>query len=203
MRRYVWLMLLAGLLVGSQWVYAQQVPGAKSGVEPVYPIATKNRNIANLYHQYQIFLEEMALSLTRETVGTLPQDAERWKSYIDSMRSYISFWQTQLFLDLPVTHGRAWELTEPLPVRCEFKDNVAVCDLQALVVDARDELALSASSTLPMHLLPADLQRQTEYWNAMEGFIDQFMLIVQPLDEPATAAEELLGLEPGGVPTNP
>ena len=72
------------------------------------------------------------------------------------------------------------------------------CDLGTLIINARDELTVSASAKdLPMHLLPADLARQQSYWSTMRDFITTFMQVIQPLDEPVTAAEEALGLEPG------
>lgn len=170
---------------------------AAPGIEPIYPIGTSNRNVWFLFQQYQIMMEEIDRSVTKDNMGTLPQDAARWLSYIDGMRKYTDYWQSQAYLDLPVTHGRSWELGDPLNPACDFKDNIAACDLMAMVADSRDELALSGSGDLPMHLSFADLMRQQQYWSAMEGFITQFMQVVQPLDEPVTNAEERLGLKPG------
>lgn len=166
------------------------------GIDPDYPTMVSNQNVWYTFQQYQIWLEEIDKSISKKNAGTLSHDAERWRTYINSLRGYWVYWQSQSFSDYPVTHGRDWDLTEPLDVRCEFKDNIAACELMALVINARDELALSASAGLPMHAYPADYQRQQSYWVSMEGYID-FMLANSPLDEPVTSAEENLGLKPG------
>lgn len=184
------LMLAALLLAGG--AMSQEV----RGIDPNYPTTVANQNVWKMYSDYQIMLEEMDKSVTKQNAGTLTHDAARWQSYIDAMRLYVAYWQSQQFLDLPVTHGRNWDISDPLNPPCEFKDNTATCELMALVVSARDELVLSSSAGLPVHLYPSDLARQQSYWAAMEGYI-QFMLANSPLDEPVTAAEENLGLKPG------
>lgn len=171
---------------------------ASTGIEPVYPIQTGNLNVRFVYEQYQVFLEEVAHSITSGAPATLSHDADRWLSYISALRAYTTYWQGKLFLDWPVTHGKNYELGSPLEPTCTFKSNQAACDLATLVINARDELVVSATAKdLPMHFLPQDLARQQSYWTSMEDFINEFMLVVQPLDEPVTAAEEALGLEPG------
>lgn len=176
------------------------LPGAMAqdtkGLDPTYPTRVSNQNVWKMYADYQIMLEEMDKSVTKQNAGTLSHDAARWQAYISGMRSYVAYWQTQQFLDLPVTHGRDWDVSDPLNPPCTFKDNTSTCELMALVVSARDELVLSASAGIPVHLYPADLTRQEQYWTAMEGYIT-YMQQNSPLDEPVTAAEENLGLKPG------
>ena len=166
------------------------------GIDPDYPATISNQNIWYTYQQYQVMLEEIDKSISKKNAGTLTHDATRWKSYIASLRSYWTYWQSQSFADYPVTHGRNWNLTAPLELTCDFKDNISSCEMMALIINARDELALSASAELPMHSYPADMTRQESFWASMEGYID-FMLSNNPLDEPVTAAEENLGLKPG------
>ena len=172
---------------------------AASGIDPTYPIATSNRNVWYLFQQYQVMLEEIDKSVTKDNMGTLPQDAARWVSYIDQMRNYTAYWQSVMYIDQPVTHGKAWELGDPLSPECTFKDNLSACDLMAMVGSSRDELALSGSGDLPMHLSPGDLTRQQQYWDTMAGFINDFMMSPggHGTDEPITNAEERLGLNPG------
>jgi hypothetical protein len=135
--------------------------------------------------------------VTHGTVGTVSHDADRWKSYINGLAAYTGYWQSKAMADWPVTHGRTYSLDDPLTVACDFKSNLGSCDLADLVINARNELVVSASSTgLPMHLFPDDLRRQQDAWTMMTDFIDQYMLVVQPLDEPVTAAEEALGITP-------
>lgn len=176
------------------------LPGAMAqdtkGLDPTYPTRVSNQNVWKMYSDYQIILEEIDKSVTKQNAGTLSHDAVRWQGYIAGMRSYVAYWQTQQFLDLPVTHGRDWDVSDPLNPPCTFKDNTATCELMALVVSARDELVLSSSAGIPVHLYPADLARQEQYWQAMEGYIT-YMQQNSPLDEPVTAAEENLGLKPG------
>ena len=171
---------------------AQQV----RGIDPSYPTVVSNSNVWNLYHQYQVAIEEVDKSLSKNNAGMLTHDATRWQAYIDNWRAYTAYMQSQSFLDMPVTHGRNWDISDPLNPPCEFKDNVNACEYMSLLVTARDELILSASAELPMHLYPADLTRQQALWTAMEGFL-VFMMNNSPLDEPVTAAEENLGLKPG------
>lgn len=169
---------------------------AATGIDPVYPTIISNMNIWHAYTQYQIMLEEIARSISKKNPGLLSHDAVRWESYINAIRSEFDYWQSTAFIDFPVTHGRDWELVGPLDLTCDFKDAPSVCQLMALVVNARDELALSTSAELPMHLYPADRARQDQYWNAMLGYIT-YLQTSGPLDEPVTAAEERLGLVPG------
>lgn len=166
------------------------------GIDPNYPTIVSNQNIWKMYSDYQLMIEEMDKSLTKSNAGMLTHDATRWQTYIDHFRNYVAYWQGHAFLDLPVTHGRDWDITNPLNPPCDFKDNTSACELMALVIGARDELILSASAELPMHLYPADLARQHMYWAAAEGYIG-FMTANSPLDQPVTAAEENLGLVPG------
>lgn len=185
-------------LIGMSLLAASSVAIASEGLEPVYPAQTGNLNVRYVFEQYQIMLEEVSLSVSHGAAGTVSHDADRWKSYINGLQSYTTYWQSKAIIDWPVTHGRTYALDNPVSVSCEFKSNQAVCDLAALIVSAREELVVSASAKdLPMHMLPADLTRQQSYWTAMIDFIDQFMLVVQPLDEPVTSAEEALGLTPG------
>lgn len=167
-------------------------------IDPTYPVESKNMNVRTIYERYQMMLEEIGNSVTHGTIGTSPHDATRWKSYLAGLASYMTYWQGENIADWPVTHGRRYQLGDPLTVSCSFKDNLASCDLIDIVSNARDELVVSASSTgMPMHLLPDDLRRQQDAWSMMTGFIDQYMLVVQPLDEPVTSAQEALGLDPG------
>ena len=166
------------------------------GIDPNYPTQVSNQNIWYTYQQYQVMLEEIDKSISKSNAGTLTHDSTRWKSYLSSLRSYWAYWQSQSFSDYPVTHGRDWDVGDPLPLTCDFKDNISTCELMALVINARDELVLSASAELPMHAYPADMGRQEMYWKQMEGYVD-FMMANNPLDEPVTAAEENLGLQPG------
>ena len=166
------------------------------GIDPNYPTMVSNQNIWYTYQQYQVMLEEIDKSISKGNAGTLSHDADRWNSYLASLRNYWTYWQSQSFTDYPVTHGRDWEVSGPLPLTCDFKDNISTCELMALVINARDELVLSASAELPMHAYPSDMSRQETYWSSMEGYIS-FMQMNNPLDEPVTAAEENLGLQPG------
>jgi len=180
---------------------AMTAPVLAEGIEPIYPMQTGNLNVRYIYEQYQVMLEEIGLSVSQGAAGTVSHDADRWKSYITGLVSYTAYWQSKAMIDWPVTHGRTYELDGPIDVGCDFKSNQAVCDLSALVISARDEIVVSASAKdIPMHMLPADLTRQQAYWGAMVDFIDQFMLVVQPLDEPITSAQEALGLPLGGTP---
>jgi len=171
---------------------------AQTGIDPVYPAVTGNMNVRFIYERYQVFLEEIDKSITKGAPGTLSHDADRWLSYISGLEAYTDYWQAKNFIDWPVTHGKNYELANPLEPDCEFKSNQGACDLATLIVNARDEMVVSASAhDIPMHLLPADLLRQQSYWATMRDFIVTFMQVVQPLDEPVTAAEESLGTEPG------
>lgn len=167
-------------------------------VEPTYPMMTGNLNVRYVYEQYQVVLDEISNSVSQGAAGTLSHDADRWKSYIAALKSYTDYWQSVAMIDWPVTHGKDYQLDDPISVTCEFKSNQSVCDLGSLIVNARDELVVSASAKdIPMHMLPADLARQQSYWSTITQYIDQFMLVVQPLDEPVTAAKEALGMDPG------
>lgn len=170
----------------------------QQGMDPQYPTTVSNSNIWKLYQDYQVMIEEIDKALSKSNSGLLSHDATRWNSYIANMRKYVSYWEGQAFLDLPVTHGRDWPITGPLNPPCDFKDNTSVCELQALLIGARDELVLSASAELPMHLYPQDQTRQATYWTAAEGYI-AFLIEQGSIDEPVTAAEENLGLTPGAV----
>lgn len=190
-----WAFLAAAVMfgTGSAGVFAQATP---KGIDPVFPTTVSNSNVWKIYHDYQVMIEEIDKSVTKGNAGTLSHDATRWRAYLNGFRAYTAYWQTQAFLDMPVSHGRNWDIADPLNPPCEFKDNTAACELMALVVTARDELILSASAELPMHLYGQDLTRQQSYWDAMEGYIG-FMETNTPMDEPITAAEENLGLKPG------
>lgn len=188
--------LLVPMLVVSALLFGMSAIAQDRGIDPNYPTIVSNQNIWKMYSDYQLMLEEMDKSLTKSNAGLLTHDATRWQTYLLHFRNYTSYWQGHSFLDLPVTHGRDWDITDPLNPPCDFKDNTSACELMALIVGARDELVLSASSELPMHLYPADLLRQQTYWDAAEGYIN-FMTTNSPLDQPVTAAEENLGLVPG------
>jgi len=168
--------------------------------QPTYPVVTSNMQVRSLYESYQQMLEEINNSLSKSTIGTLEADAGRWLSYVSSARSYSEYFQSIAMLDLPVTKGRLYELKNPIYPDLKFKENVAVQDLIDIVVGARDELVVSASAGIPMHLFPADLERQQSYWDAMQGLIEKYLLVVQPLDQPVTSAMENLGLDPGATP---
>ena len=157
-----------------------------------YPVTSKNVNVRSMYESYQGMLAEIAGSLSKETVATSTADAVRWKSYIAGFRAYSDYYQSLTVVDWPVTKGRSYELAEPQYPVYAYKENTAVHDLMDMVVNARDELAVSASNDLPMMLLPADMIRQQSYWVMMEGLIDKYLLVIQPLDQPVTAAIENL-----------
>ena len=124
---------------------------SSKGIDPNYPTTVKNQNIWKLYTDYQMMLEEIDKSVTKKNAGMLSHDAVRWQSYIAGFRAYTGYWQGKAFLDMPVTHGRNWDISDPLDLSCDFKDNTAACELMALLVSARDELVLSASAELPLH----------------------------------------------------
>ena len=168
-------------------------------IEPVYPAATKNSNLWWIYQKYQNMIEEIDRSLTKSTAGALSHDATRWRTYISEISNYVVYWQSQAYLDYPVTFGKDWTVGDPLSPDCDFKSNLSACELMALVANARDELVTSASANIPLHLYPADLTRQESYWSAMLGYID-FIESMGTIDEPVTAAEANLGMKPGDEP---
>ena len=157
-----------------------------------YPVTSKNVNIRSLYESYQGMLAEITGSLSKETIATSTADATRWKTYILGFRSYSDYYQGLTVVDWPVTKGRTYTLAEPQYPTYEYKENTGVHDLMDMVINARDELAVCASNDIPMMLLPADIARQQSYWVMMEGLIDKYLLVIQPLDQPVTAAAENL-----------
>lgn len=172
--------------------------GANGDISATYPVESANMNVRTLFEKHQNMVEEINLSVTRGSIATLSNDATRWLSYIADFKSYTTYIQGIAFLDWAVTHGRNYTLDNPLTTECTWTDNTPICDLLDMVKNARDEIALSTSSKkMPMHFALADMARWFGFWDGMESYIKDYLLVSQPLDKPVLAAEEALGLVPG------
>ena len=162
--------------------------------EPSYPVSTKNMQIWHMFQGYQHWLVEIEASTSKKGPEATPPDIERWNQNIAAMNNIMDTFNKMPPPDWAATHGRRYELTDPIYPTYEFKENLGVQTFIDMVSNARDELALSDSNDKPMHLTVHDEKRQRQYLTDMTTWITSFLEVTQPIDGPVTAALDALVL---------
>ena len=106
------------------------------------------------------------------------------------MRAYLLWVTSQPELDLPETGPRPTEL--PVSPVIPMIENESLYDVATLFELARDELAHSQSSRMSSNLIGFDAARFTAILDKADKFIDEYVVLVDPLDLPETSpAQEM------------
>lgn len=146
---------------------------------------TCNTDIYGFVARGNRFIMEIAKAQSSGVSGTIPFDVERAKSYVSGLRKYVAYFTAQPLLDLPKTGPT--EIDLPVKAVIPRMENDSSYDLCTLISLAVDEISDSESSRLPTNLLSFDKIRVTALLDRMDNFIDNFIIVVNPLDTPETS----------------
>ncbi len=148
---------------------------------------TYNTDVFGFVRRMNRFIEEVVKSQSSGVSKTSTFDVGRAKSYITALRGYLSWVTGQPELDLPETGPRAVAL--PVNPTIPAMENESLYDLAILFELARDELSHSQSSRLSSNLINFDAARLTAILDKADAFIDNYVLVIDPLDLPETSPQ--------------
>jgi len=147
---------------------------------------TKNLDVVGLISRSRRFKKEWQLSASANGSYLNTADANRLRSYLDSLLAYIKFFQAEPELDVPEYHGaREFDLGsvgESIPVESE-----SVNDLMKLWDMFEIELASCQSSRRSFRLISHDEKRTIDILDRMRRFLEDYMVQVLPLDLPESS----------------
>lgn len=146
---------------------------------------TCNTDIDGFVRRANRYIMEIAKAQSSSVSGTMSFDVARAKSYISGLRKYLSYITGQPILDLPETGPT--EIDLPAKIAVPPMENDSSYDLCALLKLAVDELSDSQSSRIPTNLLPFDKLRTLAILDRADNFIETFIKVVDPLDNPETS----------------
>ena len=146
---------------------------------------TYNTDVYGLVRRINRFIMEVVKSQSSGVSKTSVFDVARMRSYISAMRAYLLWVTSQPELDLPETGPRPTEL--PVSPVIPMIENESLYDVATLFELARDELAHMSSN-----LIGFDAARFTAILDKADKFIDEYVVLVDPLDLPETSpAQEM------------
>lgn len=157
---------------------------------PIALNSTYNTDIFGMVRRMNRFIEEVVLSQSAGVAKTSQFDVARIKSYITAVRTYLAWVLAQPELDLPETGPRITGL--PVSPVIPQLENESLYDLAVMFELAREELANSQSSRMSSNLIAFDAVRLTALLDKSDKFIDDYILVVDPLDLPETSPGALL-----------
>lgn len=159
---------------------------------------TYNTDIYGLVRRINRFIMEIAKSQSSGVSQTNAFDVARSRSYLGAVVSYHNWVTAQPALDLPETGPTSIDLPPNPPV--PLFENESMYDLCVLLELARDELANSQSSRLSSNMIAFDSVRLMAIMQKASSFIDTYVTIVDPLDQPETSpGTSMTGPGLGGV----
>ena len=148
---------------------------------------TYNTDVFGFVRRMNRFIEEIVKSQSSGVSKTSTFDVGRAKTYIGALRGYLAWVTGQPELDLPETGPRA--VTLPGSPEIPQMENESLYDLAILFELARDELANSQSSRLSSNLIGFDANRLTAILDKADAFINNYVLVIDPLDLPETSPQ--------------
>lgn len=151
---------------------------------------TYNTDVYGLVRRINRFIMEVVKSQSSGVSKTSTFDVARMRSYIAAMRAYLTWVTTQPELDLPETGPRPTEL--PVSPVIPMIENESLYDVATLFELARDELAASQSSRMSSNLIAFDATRFVAILDKAEKFIDDYVVLVDPLDLPETSPAQAM-----------
>ena len=146
---------------------------------------TYNHDIAGIVRRMRRFKYEWAKAASGQASFVSNADGERLQSYLDSIRSFKKWCQSEPDLDLPESSPKTHDLGEaevvPLP------DNEAVVDVMNLWDLMVHELMHSQSSRMPARLIEHDERRLDALLDKTERFLKDYISNILPLDLPESS----------------
>jgi hypothetical protein len=155
---------------------------------------TYNTDVFGLVRRINRFIEEVFKGQSSGVSKTSPFDVTRAQSYVTALRGYHDWVINQPELDLPETSSRP--LTLPVSPTIPPIENESLYDLSVLLEIARDEISNSQSSRLSSGLIGFDSTRFIGILDKIDAFIDNYILVIDPLDLPETSPQHPMA--PGG-----
>ena len=146
---------------------------------------TCNTDIDGFVRRANRYIMEIAKAQSSSVSGTMSFDVARAESYLAGLRKYVTYITSMPILDLPETGPSEIDLPPKVVVpRMENDSSYDLCALFKLMVD---EISDSQSSRIPTNLLPFDKTRVLAIMDRADNFIDNFIKVVDPLDNPETS----------------
>lgn len=149
--------------------------------------STYNTDVFGFVRRINRFIEEVFKSQSSGVSKTSTFDVTRAKTYITALRGYLAWVVGQPELDLPETSSRAIAL--PASPVIPQMENESLYDLAVLLELARDELSNSQSARMSSNLIGFDAGRLVAILDKVDAFIDDYILVIDPLDLPETSPQ--------------
>lgn len=148
-------------------------------------VSVYNQDIAGLHARLNRFIEELVHSVSGASSEMNPFDQQRLSSYLNAIRAYVGWVNSQPLLDLPETHPREYKL-RPNPEVPDFESD-SVKDVVRLMEVARDELIYSQSARDAAGMKSFDVQRLLAVVDKVANFLTQYIAVATPLDLPESS----------------
>jgi len=145
---------------------------------------THNINVASIWDQCNVFIEELGASASSNTQDILEADRTRIKAWINALKEYSAKVLNQKKLDLPNVHPQVIALAG-LPERVKSK-NKFVNELCQLVSVMRDQVQRSSTSNISHGMLTFDKTRFDAGVGNIEAYCFEYLDNIEPIDEPET-----------------
>jgi hypothetical protein len=149
---------------------------------------TYNTDVYGIVRRANRYIVELVKSQSSGLTKTVGFDVIRAKSYIKSLRSYHDHAVGDPSLDLPETGPTSIAL--PSNPVIPPMENDSIFDLVTLLELARDELVNSQSSRMSTNLIGYDSVRFLAILDKADNFIDKYVLVVDPIDQPETSPSQ-------------
>lgn len=151
-------------------------------------MTTKNLTIRGMVDRLLIFMHEVVNSVSAKVGSYRQPDIDRLKEYLFDLKTFKDQAMAKDPADLPHWHSRDMELPD-FPV-VSWGENPAVNDIKLIFEALYVEMVKCQSKDLPMGFLPADSARIDALIAHCEEFIENYVEVSMPLDNPESAASQ-------------
>ncbi len=164
-----------------------------------FPESVFNHDILWMYDMLRRFHQEMARSQSAPVSGMIDPDQARLESYLNQVRSAVTWIQDTPLLDMPETHPRPYPLPA-FPAEVDV-ENESINVILRLIRASAVELVNSQSSRFSSRLQPFDQSRLLAVIDKLDAFLNNYIRSqAVPLDLPESSPEEPIG--PDGLMGN-
>lgn len=153
-------------------------------------MVVQNMDIAGLVRRIRRFKYEVNKCVSAGLMHTTRADSDRFVSYLDSLRKYFDWMVAQPQQDLPEWHPTQIDLGES--EKLEQPENEALADLITQLGALEVEMGECQSARMHTAMMAHDEKRFRDIVMKIEAFINDYIMMVQPLDMPESTPSRAL-----------
>lgn len=156
-------------------------------------MVVQNMDVAGLVRRIRRYKYEVNKCVSAGLMHTTQGDYTRFISYLNALKTYFDWMVSQPQQDLPEWHPTNIDLGEG--EKLAHPENEALADLITQLTALEEEMGFCQSARMHTAMMAHDEKRFRDIVQKIENFINDYIMLVQPLDMPeSTPSQALTGV---------